>query len=231
MSARADYLRWRHGPAVGCTFARLIAIRPADYGQIVEEIPTRGTPMQVAATIARRIDRYVSDEAVSAAALLMPDISTLKRLTEVALALRSHPEWLVSFSPVEDSRWGDLVAARIAREVPFGDAALPSEALFLGPFDDFPPTRRAPVLALEIYLGEPMTHDPKTHEPSTKANLAHMSLGPDIENATVDAMWNASKDARLKSLGLAPGLEDNRAKAKVSFVIPATLAQQLGCAP
>jgi len=185
--------------------------------------------MQVAASIARRIDRYVSDEAVSAAALLMPEIETLKRLTEVALALRSHPGWLVSFSPVEDSRWGDLVAARVAYEVPLGDAALPSEALFLGPFDDFPPTRRSPVLALEIYLGEPMTHDPKTREPSTKANLAHMSLGPDIENATVDAMWEASKDARLKSLGLAPGLEDNRAKAKVSFVIPALLAEQLGC--
>ena len=86
-------------------------------------------------------------------------------------------------------------------------------------------------MALEIYVGEPMTHDPKTHEPSTKANLAHMALGPDLDDSTIDAMWEASKAARLKSLGLTGGLEDNRAKAKVSFVIPASLAQQLACAP
>jgi len=52
MSARADYLQWRRGAAVSCKFARLIALRPGDYGQKIEEIPSRGTPMQVAATIA-----------------------------------------------------------------------------------------------------------------------------------------------------------------------------------
>jgi hypothetical protein len=231
MSARSDYLEWRHGPAVSCVFARLIAIRPADYGQRVEAIPSRGTPTRMAATIAGRIGRFVSDEAVSAAALLMPGITTLEKLTQVALALRTHQGWLVNFSTVEDSRWGDLVAVRIVREIPFGKITLPSEALVLGPFAEFPPTRRSPVPALEVYVGEPMAQDPKAHEPSTKANLAHMDLGPDLEISTIEGMWEASRHARLNVLGLTPSLEDNRAKAKVSFVIPASLAQQLGCVP
>jgi hypothetical protein len=167
VSARSDYLEWRHGPPVGCTFARLIAIRPKDYGQVVEEIPARGTPIQIAATIARRIDRNISDPDVAATTLLMPDISSLQKLTEVALALRNHPGWTVRFVPVEESRWGDLVAVCIAREIPFEDRTLPSEALVLGPFAEFPPTRQSPVLALEIYVGEPMSHDPKrvSHRP------------------------------------------------------------------
>jgi hypothetical protein len=86
-------------------------------------------------------------------------------------------------------------------------------------------------LALEIYVGVPMSRDPKTHQPSTKANLAHMDLGPDIEPATIDKMWEASNAVRRTSLGLTGALEDNRAKAKVSFVIPASLAQKLGCVP
>jgi hypothetical protein len=121
MTVRGDYLRWRYGPAVGCVFARLIAKRPGDYGQKVEEIPSRGTPMQVAATIARRIDRFVSDEAVSAAALLMPNVATLEKLTRTALALRAHPGWRVSFSILEDSQAGDFVALHVVRDIPFGD--------------------------------------------------------------------------------------------------------------
>jgi hypothetical protein len=229
MSARSEYLEWRHGEAVGCVFARLIAIRPGNYGQKVEEIPSRGIPMQVASTIARRIDRFVSDNAVSAAALLLPDIATLEKLTQVAVALRTHPGWLVSFSVLQNSRAGDLVAARIVREIPFGDTVCPSEALVLGPFPEFPLTRQSPVVALEVYVGEPMPQDPKTHQATTKANLAHMDLsrGADLDQHQIDRMWQSSIDARLKSLGV----EDSRAKAKVSFVIPASLAEQLGCTP
>jgi hypothetical protein len=229
MSARSEYLKWRHGPVVGCVFARLIAISPANFEQKVEEIPSKGTPVQIAATIARRIDRFVPDKAVSAVALLMPDITTLEKLTRVGIALRTHPGWLVSFSTLQNSRAGDLVAIHIVRGIPFGDTVCPSEALVLGPFPVFPPTRRSPVLALEVYVGEPMPQDPKTHEPTTKANLAHMDLsqGADLDQPQIEMMWQATVAARLKSLGV----EDSRAKAKVSFVIPASLAQQLGCTP
>jgi hypothetical protein len=229
MSARAEYLEWRHGPAVGCVFARLIANRPGDFGQKVEEIPSGGTPMRVAGTIARRIDRFVSDDAISAAALLMPGISTLEKLTQVAVALRAHPRWLVTFTALEDSRAGDLAAVHISREIPFGAALCPSEALVLGSYPEFPPTRRSPVTALEVYVGAPMPQDPKTHKPTTKANLAHMDLsqGADLDQPQIDMMWQASIDARLKSLGV----EDSRAKAKVSFIISASLAKQLGCEP
>lgn len=225
MSARADYLRWRQKPAVGCVFARLIAGRPDDFGQRVEEVPSRGTPAQVARNVDALIVQLETDRTISAAAILLPGITTLEALTRFALALPNYPRWHVTTSGLAASSAGSLVAVHIVRDIPIGATTCPSEALVLGPFTEFPPTRRSPVPALEIYIGEPMPHDPKSGRPTTKANLAHMDL-PSLTASAFRAMWKKSEEGRLTSLGK----EDIRAKAKVSFVIPLSLAQQLGCA-
>src|SRR5262249_49743225 len=103
----------------------------------------------------------------------------------------------------------------------------PSEALVLGNFDGFPATRRAPVTALEIFVGVPRAMDPKTGEPSKKANLAHVELVLPTSDAAQN-MWDKSVEGRLTSLG---GVDDVRAKAKVAFVVSSALAESLGCAP
>jgi hypothetical protein len=229
MSARADYLKWRRQPAVGCVFARLMSTRPRDFGQRFEEVSAKSAPSRIAASIAKRMDIFVADKTVSAATLLLPDVITLKRLTTIVLELRAHSKWDVTTTLLEGTSAGDVVAFRVVRHIPFQNATCPSEALALGPFRSFPPTRRAPVTALEVFVGEPMPMDPKTHSATTKANLAHMDLSDtDLEASQIDTMWEMSKVGRLRSLG---GSEDDRAKAKVSFVIPLALAQQLGCVP
>jgi len=229
MSARATYLEWRRQAAIGCVFARWLATRPNEFGQKIVELPSNGPPARIARTIAKRIDRYVADPSISAAALLLPNLTRLEVLARVALALRDHPGWRVNTTALQNSRAGELVAIHIVREIPFDRETCPSEALVLGPFQQFPPTRFAPVTAIEIFVGQPMPRDPKTHEPTAKANLAHMDLSnTDLEPSHIDVMWRKSQVGRLNSLG---GIDDSRAKAKVSFVIPMSLARRLGCAP
>lgn len=145
------------------------------------------------------------------------------------MELRAHPKWSVVTTTLQNSVAGDLVAVHVARHIPFANATCPSEILALGPFQEFPATRLAPVTALEVFVGPPMSHDPKTHKPTEKANLAHMDLSKiDLPVGAIDKMWETSKIGRLKSLG---DIDDSRAKAKVSFVIPSALARQLDCAP
>jgi len=229
MSAKSEYLAWRRTPPVGCVFARWMSTTPGRFGQCIEEISATGSPTRVAAIVAKRVDIFLADQTVSAAALLLPAAKTLEKLTKIVLALRAHANWSVTTTTLENSRAGDLVAVHVVRQIPFGDATCPSEVLTLGPFREFPPTRQSPTPALEIFVGPPMSHDPKTHQPTVKANLAHMDLSnTDLQPSAIDRMWDASRIGRLKSLG---DLEDTRAKAKVSFVIPASLARQLDCAP
>ena len=226
MSPEKQYLRWRQQPPVGCVFARIIARRPAAYAQQIVEITGKDSPTDVAAEIAARIGTLVSDHETQAAAILMPNVSSLEVLAKVALALDHESMWKVTTSHLVSTPAGDMVAFHIVREIPFGTTTCPSEALVLGPYPEFPPTRQAPITALEIYVGAPRPNDPKTGNPTSKANLAHMETHLPTERAFMKT-WNNSVDGRAKSLGC----DDNRAKAKVSFVIPAALATALGCAP
>lgn len=225
MSPRERYLEWRRQPAVGCFFARLIAGRPYHFGQKIETLPSTGTPNRVAGTIARHIDRLIADNKVAAGVLLLPGLVTLERLSQVAFALGDRPNWDITTTIVPHSPAGQVVAVHIVRHVPFNGATCPSEALVLGPFAEFPPTRRSPVTALEIYVGEPQQSDPKTGLPTTKANLAHIEM-LSLTPSAIKKLWEKSIEGRLKSLG---DKEDSRAKAKISFVIPPPLAQKLGC--
>lgn len=232
MSASSDYLQWRRGPPIGCVFARLMSTRPHDFGQMVEEIPGRA-PFEVADVIAARTDECLSDPQVLAAAFVLTGIDTLDQLTDMALALAQSPNWFLSTAKLEPPPNLDLVTVRIVRDIPFGEKTCPSEALIMGPYDEFPNTRRAPATAFEIFVGEPAPQDPKTHRPTTKANFAHIDLRDrelikrDFTQEAIDSMWARSRIGRSESLG---GIKDNRAKAKVSFVIPTALAAEKGCA-
>ena len=231
MSVADEYLKWRRGPAIGCVFARVMSDAPNDYGQVVEEIGS-DDPAAVATTIANRVQQLVPEPRVLAVAFVLPGIETLEKLMAMALALPTDPTWHVDAWQLDPPPEMDLAAVRVVRDLPFGNGTLPSEALVLGSFNVFPKTRRAPRTAFEIYVGEPAPQDPKQHTPSTKANLAHIDfrdrnlINRDFTQAAVDTMWEKSKAGRLSSLG---DVDDRRAKAKVTFVVPTALARNLGC--
>lgn len=229
MSAEKDYLAWRGKPPVGCVFARLLARKPKNYPQRIETVPSgpSRSPGEIAAYISQTIDALVADAAVGAATLLFPGLTTLEQTARTMLALSQFPNWSVSTGALKPPPSLPLVTVHLVRRIPFGNSMCPSEALVLGPFKEFPATRRSPITALEIFVGEPFTHDPKTGLPTTKANLAHLKMNFPSQTA-FDTTWENSIEGRKKSL---KGKDDNRAKAKVSFVIPQKMAQRLGCMP
>lgn len=226
-SAKDGYLDWkRKTPDMGCVFARLIANTPERYGQRVETVGAASTPTRVAGSICSRIDRMLDDPGTSAGTLLFPGLTDLEGLAKALLALHGRPGWTVGTTPLIHPEAGDLVAVSLVRSIPFGETTIPSEALVLGPFAEFAPTRRAPVVALELFVGRPLGADPKTGQPTAKANLAHIEI-PAPTPAFYARMWERSQAGRLKSLG---GVDDVRAKAKVAFVMPLDMAKKLGAA-
>ena len=213
---------------VGCVFARQIAFNPSRVGQSVEVIGASSSPARIAASLDQRVSKLVAVPSVSAAAMIMPGLTSLADLLKMAVALRSKAGWNITMTELNNSKIGSALAVSITREIPAeGGAAIPSEALVLGPFNEFPLTRRAPSVAMEIYVGKPRVLDPKTNQPVTKANLAHIDMRLPTDNA-FKMMWDRSVTGRLISLG---GAEDSRAKAKIAFVVPQSLAESFGYWP
>jgi hypothetical protein len=226
MSPEKKYLNWRRQPEVGCVFARLMASDPPRYEQHVVQVSCTGTPAKIASRIANTITTLIQEDRPAAVVIILPELQTLEATARVMLALDAEPLWTVTTSKLKKPPPDDYVALHVVREISFGDGKCPSEALVLGPFKAFPPTRRSPVTAFEVFVGEPRPKGPLDDEDTVKANLAHVELHLPTHNAFM-MMWNNSIKGRSKSLGGA----DNRAKAKVAMVVPASLANRLGCAP
>ena len=207
-------------------FARMIAFRPSDHRQVVEVVSSSGLPSRVASRIGGRIDQLLGDPRAVAAAMLCPGITTLEALLRTAVALSvAQPSWQLELEPLEQSPIGDALRVRLTCNLTTrAGGQIASEVLVFGNFAEFAATRRAPLTAFELYVGTPLDIDPKTKEPPTKANLAHLDTG--VSRTTFDKMWNATKASRLTSLA---GIDDSRAKAKTSFVVPVSLARSCGC--
>lgn len=223
MSPEKEYLKWRQSPRVGCLFARKIAIKPSQYSQRIFHISTAEAPDRVANKIAGAVNTAIADGGASAVLLLFPALTSLEETARIMLALGSEPEWTVTPRAIPAPPPG-YRALNIVRAINFGTGSCPSEALVLGSFPDFPPTRRAPITALELFIGEPRPMGPLDDEATTKANLAHMPMHLPSHDMFM-AMWHGSHDGRSRELGGA----DNRAKAKVSMALPLTMANRLGC--
>lgn len=236
MGIKADYADWKRAPdTVGCVFARMIARVPKDYATAVETINASSSAAQVAGSAAKVVERLVQAPEVAAAALLFPKVTTLDLMAAGFWLLGQKPGWHRTATALTHPSAGDLVAIALTREIAnAGDAMLPSEVLAFGPFDPFPATRKAPCVALELFVGMPMELDPKTKDPATKVNLAHIRT-PSLSVPTYENMIAMSGHFRRKSLGLSlvEGAtdEDYRAKARVSFVVPKALATSLGIVP
>jgi hypothetical protein len=168
MSAESDYLEWRKKPQVGCVFARLLASRYSDYPQHIQTVPTGRSPERIAADVAQRIEALVANPDVTATTLLFPDVESLEHTAQIMLALGGLSHWTVSTGTLQPPPGTPMVTVHIVRQIPFGGATCPSEVLILGPYQEFPPTRRAPITAFEMYVGEPRTEDPKTGAPTPK---------------------------------------------------------------
>lgn len=212
---------------MGCRFAIVAAARPARYQQVVEALDPSGNPKRVASAIAARVSSHLANSSIQAAALVFTEPTPIRRAAEILLALGGEAKWSIDCNALTHPHEGDMVALHVTRSIPFGATECPSEALVFGPYAQFPMTRRAPVTALEMFVGTPLEFDPGSGRPTVAAQLAHMRM--EFETAEAfQTLWAKTRSGRLAALG---GVDDNRAKAKVSFVMPLRLATELGCVP
>jgi hypothetical protein len=221
------YRSWKRTYAdIGCVFARLMATKPPPG--YAEAVVAGSDPSTIGREVATRIAAFVDDPEIFAAALVLPDVNDLPTLTKMALALASEPLWTITRWIISGTPIGDVVAFNLVREIPKADGGTClSESLALAPFSEFPKTRRAPVTALEIFVGTAPAHQP-TGDPTVKAHLADFNIEGLPAPSIYQLMWDGSKTGRLKSLG---GVDDLRAKAKVTFAIPVSVASLIGCMP
>ncbi len=222
-----QYQQWkRYIPAVGCVFARLLAAAPDRYGQQLEVI-TDSTAEAVADQIEVAVDKAVSATGIAALTLLLPNVKDLRVLVGIALALEGKPRWQVTRTPLTKTPVGAVLAFGVTRNIPAASGnELPSELLVLGDFSAFPATRRAPVTAIEMFVGAVPVHG-RNGKAAVKANLDLVDVEPPNQDV-FDRTWEATRAARLKSLG---GIDDPRAKARVSFVVPMTTVKNRGRLP
>lgn len=227
-SPREEYIDWKYyNEAVGCLFARHLAKRPEVDGFRVETIEASASVQRVAKKIETVVADAIGVPEVHSLTIVLPKLGNFRRWIEISELLSEVAGWKledVVFTQEEKDKVPFDPEAfhykQLTRLLTRADGAIiPSEALFLGPFEFFPPTRRAPHCALELYVGTPRPTDAITNEPTERANLAHIDARS-LTKTTFEKMAANTKLLRRKSLGISEEQDDLRAKAKVSFAFP-----------
>jgi hypothetical protein len=217
MSAESDYLEWRKKPQVGCVFARLLASRYSDYPQHIQTVPTGRSPERIAADVAQRIEALVANPDVTATTLLFPDVESLEHTAQIMLAFDRH---------ATASTW-DTDGNGSHREAnPFWRRNLSLRGANSGTISGVSADPASSDHGLRNVRRRTSHGGPEDWGAHTKANLAHIEMNLPSHNA-FETMWKKTIEGRKRSLGG----DDNRAKAKISFVIPLGMARRLGCAP
>lgn len=222
------YRNWRRSMQMPCVFARFMTSPTGGDSQKYVELHGNAAN-NVAAEIEREMSAAVKEPELQALSILLPTLQTLELVVETTLELSKLPHWKVTRRWVELESKDRYVAFAVTRSIPAHSGLADSEILVMGQFDAFPVSRRAPFTAFEVYVGHAPGMDAKTRLPTTRANLANVQLRT-IPNGSPlhDTLWEKTKVERRTILG---GIDDPRAKAKVSFVIPASLATKMQVEP
>jgi hypothetical protein len=204
----ATQAQW-HQTADPCVFAAFMSARRIDVGWTTVVLAPRASPPAVAEAVAAHVEGALSDAATEIISILLPHLRSASDVAGLAGALPKHSGW--SWTEVareRDRTHGALVL--LGLRVSLGEGVL-SEVLGFGPLVTFPRTRGAPFTELVVRAAPgPWREDP---------NRAHMADVPlDLEQDTITAMLDQTRKNRRRTLSEA---EQQRAKAKVTFTLPA----------
>jgi hypothetical protein len=193
-----------------------------------EAVVVGSDPPTIDREVATQITTFVDDPQIFAAALVFPDVNDLPTLRKMAFALASEPLWTVTPRIISGTPIGDVVAFNVAREILMeSGGTCPSESLVLGPFSEFPQHSESPRHGARDLRGN-RAISPTDRGADPQGAPADVPVEGLPTRATFDWMWDRSKSERRRSLG---GIDDPRAKAKVTFAIPMALAALIGCVP
>lgn len=216
------YLDWLRRGQVGCVFAQLLG-RPRNRQHMHTVVLRQPIGSGRSLSLAERIDgaagSAISDPNVESISILLPDILTYESLVTLILELSMLPEWRIEREPL----WRKtLVLVGLRFQI---QEAVWAEVLGLGPFELSPPTRQSPVTSLEIRTKPKGATRNKTNPELRAAHLARIPTAGFLsrqEHRIRFSKWTPR--LRLRMLG---GIGDGRAKARVTFALPAAMWEGL----
>ena len=214
----AVYLDWLRRGQVGCVFAQLLA-RPAYRSRsrtvVLYESANSQPGGQLAEQIDAKVRNAVADPNAESLSILLPAVLSAEYLVHLVLCLSAVPRWTIE----RESRWRRRLI-RVGLRVEIGDEVW-AEVLGVGPFLFFPPTRQSPITTLEIRTKRTGAKKSKLSRKMLASHLADIETGDFL----------SPKQHRILFKTLTPGLRnrilggepDERAKAGVTFVLPAAI--------
>lgn len=200
---------WHRAAAQGCRFAQHIS---GDYGRhgyyrlVISGIPDPES------NIWAEIEHLEADQETQACSVLLPDIDEVGQVVQVVRGLASRDKWRLQ----EDFDDGFVIfrlRLLLAHHVE-------SWVLGMGPFDCLSRTRQAPCLEL-AFRPKPKPGPMRSAKLSADATAAHLADLP-VESLSQEAFDLAFANTVKTKLAVNRA-DDPRAKAKVTFAIPASL--------
>ena len=215
------YLHWLRRGQVGCIFAQLLGRSDNRSGIHTSILCDSSATLQEAEELAQKINMVVQDAVanpkVEAVSVLLPKVLDLESIILLLLKFRSLPGWKIE----REWSWRKTLVL-IGLRAKIADKVW-AEILGLGPFAScLPPTRQGPVTSLEIRTKPEKA--PFSNIQLKKAQAAHLAQVPTKEFLSRNKfgplfdIYTPWLKKRMLS-----GNEDKRAKASVTFAVPAAL--------
>jgi hypothetical protein len=222
----AVYLDWLKRGQVGCVFAQLLG-RTSIRSQIrTIVLPNKASSKADAGNLAIQIDEAVlngmHDPAIEAVTILLPNITTIEDLVYLVHGLSRTEDWKLE----NVVGWGQtLLNIGVRRKI---EEATWAEILGMGPFANyFPSTRTCPITSLEVRTKAERAITSKSHPGEARA--AHLAQVPTRNFLSI--RWHKrlfeTYTPLLKARILEGMTNDRRAKAAVTFTVPAVVWDQL----
>ena len=214
----AVYLDWLRRSQVGCVFAQLLA-RPHNRTGM-RTVVVRGSlgindPTELAIDIDRLVNESVNDASNEAVTVLLPQVVEIESLARLVWDISHFSGWTIE----KEQPWRPSLV-RIGLRVKIGNDVV-AEVLGMGPFPFFPNTRQCPISTLEVRtknFGARTSYVPNSRLAS---HLAQIPVGHILTTDQISVLSNKFTPA-LRNRILA-GEEDMRAKAGVTYSIPAAI--------
>ena len=210
-----DWLKMRQ---VGCVYAQTLHTDPERYGMAAIVVPD-GNDMDVA-QVAKMIAEGTSgaeNTKSEALSILLPGLTDLATFCRLVRALAEENDWQLREVTEHVDPARSVVFALVGLDFLL-NGSVSSAVLGIGPFEDFPMTRKGPMASLELRV-KPKDAKPAKKRPGMPLT-SHLAQVPYPEPGRIarkeDSMWQQTETLRLAVLTR----NDERAKAEVTLAVP-----------
>ena len=211
------YLDWLLRGQVGCIFAQIFGRRRnrTSLHTVVVYGDGENDPAQLSGRIDAAACDAVTDSHVEALSVILPTVLTSESLVRLLISLSTRQNWRVEL----ERRWRRTLTL-VGIRLQIADNVW-AEVLGMGPFAFLPQTQQSPVTSIEIRTKTERAKRSKIHPDTLAGHLADISTVGLITRGCHRILFNAlTPQLRLRILG---GRGDARAKAGITFAVPAAL--------